>query len=181
MGISHLDLWQIHDVRTEEDLRFIGGPKGALEAFVEAKKVGKTRFIGVTGHHAPDILSQAVRDWPVDSVMMPVNPVEGAIGGFLDDTLPLAKEKGIAVIGMKVLGASQYILPELGIAPEMLIRYALSQDITVAIVGCATPQEVRALTKAGREFKPFSEEEQERVVNRFRPYAKGLAYYRGVT
>jgi aryl-alcohol dehydrogenase-like predicted oxidoreductase len=180
MGISHLDLWQIHDVRTEEDLGRIGGPKGALEAFVEAKKAGKVRFIGVTGHHDPNILSQALRDWPVDSVMMPVNPVEGAIRGFLDSTLPLAKEKGMAVIGMKVLGASQYILPELGITPELLIRYALSQDITVAIVGCSSPREVLTLAKAGRDYKPFSKEEQESVVNRFRPYAKGLAYYRGV-
>jgi len=181
MGIAYLDLWQIHDVRTEEEMRFIEGPKGALEAFIEAKKIGKTRFIGVTGHHDPTILSQAVRDWPVDSVMMPVNPVEGALGGFLDTTLPLAKGKGIAVIGMKVLGAAHYILPELGIAPEMLIRYALSQDVTVAIVGCSTPQEVRALTRAGRSFKPLSEKEQEMVVNRFRPYAPGLAYYRGVS
>lgn len=179
MGIGYLDLWQIHDVRTEADMRLIEGPKGALEAFMEAKKVGKTRFIGVTGHHDPDILTQAVRAWPVDSVMIPVNPVEKAIGGFLDETLPLAKKKGVAVIGMKILGASQYILPELGIAPEMLIRYALSQDVTVAIVGCSTPREVRALANVGRECKLFSEEEQENVVNRFRPYAQGLAYYRG--
>lgn len=180
MGIGHLDLWQIHDVRTEDDLGRIGGPKGALEAFVEAKKAGKIRFIGVTGHHDPNILSQALRDWPVDAVMMPVNPVEGAIRGFLDSTLPLAKEKGIAVIGMKVLGASQYILPELGITPEMLMRYAVSQDITVAIVGCSSPREVRTLAKAGRDYKPFSREEQESVVSRIRPYAKGLAYYRGI-
>jgi predicted aldo/keto reductase-like oxidoreductase len=180
MGISHLDLWQIHDVRSEEDLRSIGEPNGALEAFLEAKIGGKTRFIGVTGHHDPEILSKAVRDWPVDSVMLPVNPIEGAIGGFLDSTLPLAKEKGIAVMGMKVLGASHFILPELGVTPEMLMRYALSQDITVAIVGCSTPQEVRALAKVGQDFEPLSQEEQASLVDRLRPYAEGLAYYRGV-
>lgn len=134
MGISHLDLWQIHDIRDEDDIHAIESPGGALEAFTEAKAAGKTRFIGVTGHHDPSILNRAIRDWPVDSVMMPVNPVEGAIGGFLDTSLPLAREKDIAVIAMKVLGASHYINPQLNITPELLIRYALTQPISVAII-----------------------------------------------
>ena len=138
MGLDHLDLWQIHDVRTERDLEAISSPQGALEAFVEAKAAGKIRFIGVTGHHDPSILTQAVRDWPVDAVLMPVNPVEGALRGFFDSTLPEAHRKGIAVIGMKVLGAGHYILPDLDMTPELLIRFALSQKITLAIVGCST-------------------------------------------
>jgi hypothetical protein len=79
MGIDHLDLWQIHDVRTEEDLNTIAGPRGALEAFMEAKATGKVRFIGVTGHHDPFILTRAVREWPVDA-LMPVNLVEVILG-----------------------------------------------------------------------------------------------------
>lgn len=180
MGIQRLDLWQIHDVRTDEDLRAIEGPGGALEAFVEARDTGKTRFIGVTGHHDPGILTRALKDWPVDSVMMPVNPVEGVLGGFLDQTLPAALAKGIAVIGMKVLGASHYLHPRLGVHPEILIRYALSQAITVAIVGCSTPEEVQTLAGAGRSFQPLSRDEQLNLTERFRPFAEGLAYYRGV-
>ena len=179
LGIDHLDLWQIHDVRTQADLRAIESQGGALEAFLEAKASGKTRFFGVTGHHDPRVLSRAVRDWPVDSVMMPVNPVEGALGGFLDETLPLAQEKGIGIVGMKTLGAAHYILPELEITPESLIRYALSQGITVAIVGCSNPGEVETLARAGREFRPMTPEEQRELVDRVRPYARQLAYYRG--
>ena len=180
MGIDHLDLWQIHDVRTEQDLQAIERPGGALEAFFQAKSSGKVRFIGVTGHHDPAILTRAVKDWPVDSVMLPVNPVEGALGGFLTSTLPAALEKGIAVIGMKILGGSYYLHPNLGVPPELLIRYALSQDITVAIVGCKTPQEVKTLADTGREFSPLSEEEKKELVGRFEPYVKQLAFYRGV-
>ncbi len=179
MGITSLNLWQIHDVRTEEDLQTIAGPGGAMEAFVEAKASGKTRYIGVTGHHDPHILTMAVREWPVDSVMMPINPVEGALSGFLDLTLPAAREKKIAVIGMKILGAAHYILPELEMTADLLIRYALSQDISVAIVGCSTPQHVQTLVQAGREFEPLSLELQQEVVERFRPYTGQLAYYRG--
>jgi aryl-alcohol dehydrogenase-like predicted oxidoreductase len=180
MGVNHLDLWQIHDVRTEQDLEAISGPEGALETFAEAKRSGKVRFIGVTGHHDPSILTRAVRDWPVDAVMMPVNPVEELLGGFLTSTLPEARRKGIGIIGMKVLGASHYVHSRLGITPEILIRYALSQDITVAIVGCSTVGEVRTLADAGRQVDRLSEQERSQLMRAFEPHARRLAFYRGV-
>ena len=179
MGTDRLDLWQIHDVRTETDLKMISGPGGALEAFLEAKASGKVRFIGVTGHQDPVILKRAVEEWPVDSVMMPVNPAEGALTGFLDFTLPLAREKGVAVIGMKILGQSHYLQPEGGLTADLLIRYALSQEIDVAIVGCSSPEEVKTLADVGRDPRPMSEEEQRSLVDAFRPHARRLAFYRG--
>jgi aryl-alcohol dehydrogenase-like predicted oxidoreductase len=179
MGIDHLDLWQIHDVRTYGELERIAGPGGALEAFIAAKSSGKTKYIGVTGHHDPGVLTKAVKQWPVDAVMLPVNPVEAVLGGFLDSTLAAAKEKGVAVIGMKVLGASHYISPQAGITAEVLIRFALAQPLSVAIVGCSTPQHVQTLATAGRGG-PLNEIEQQRMVDAFRPYASKLAYYRGV-
>lgn len=179
LSVSRLDLWQIHDVRTEDDLHRIEGPGGALEAFLQAKAEGLTRYIGVTGHHDPSILARAVGEWPVDSVLLPVNPVEAVLGGFLDEVLPLAVERGMAVVGMKILGASHYISPEAGVDPEDLIRFALSQGITVAIVGCSTPEEVRSLAGVGRGFTPMTSEDQGRILDKFRPHARRLAYYRG--
>jgi aryl-alcohol dehydrogenase-like predicted oxidoreductase len=179
MAVGHLDLWQIHDVRTEEDFQVIAGPGGALEAFLEAKAGGKVRFIGVTGHHDPAILTRAVREWPVDSVLMPVNPVESVLGGFLDTTLAAAQEKGIAVIAMKVLGGSHFLSPQAGATAEILIRFALSQPVTVAIVGCSTPEQVRTLAHVGSAFQPLSTEENDRLVESYRPYARRLAFYRG--
>ena len=178
MGVDHLDLWQIHDVRTEDDIRRIESPGGALEAFVDAKQAGKTRFIGVTGHENPDILETAVTRWPVDSVLMPVNPAEGILGGFTDRVLHLARQKGLAVIGMKVLGGSHYIHPDLGITAEVLIRYALSQDVTTIVVGCSTPEHVRTLARIGSDFMPLTSTEQERLIEAFTPNAANLAYYR---
>ncbi|MBU0968981.1 MAG: aldo/keto reductase [Proteobacteria bacterium] len=176
---GYLDLWQIHDVRTEDDLLAISRPGGALEAFVEAKKSGLVRNIGVTGHHDPHVLTKAVQEWPVDAVLLPVNPVEGLLGGFLTLTLPAARKKGIAVIAMKILGASHYILPKFGITPEILLRYALSFDVTVAIVGCSTPAEVQTLAAAGA-MPPLSEQERVEVTKIFAPYAEKMAFYRGV-
>lgn len=176
---TYLDLWQIHDVRTEDDLAAIAGPGGALEAFVEAKKDGLVRAIGVTGHHDPAVLTRAVQEWPVDAVLLPVNPVEEVLGGFLTRTLAAARQKGIAVIGMKILGAGHFILPELGVTPELLIRYALSSGITVAIAGCATAGEVQTLAAAAAR-PPLSEQERSGLLHIFRPYAARLAFYRGV-
>ena len=180
LGTDYLDLWQIHDVRTEDDLKKIAGPGGALEAFVNAKKAGKVRYIGVTGHHDPEILTRAVQEWPVDSVMMPVNPIEGLIGGFLTSTLPAARAKGIAVIGMKILGGSHYVHLRSGVTPELLIRYALSQGITVAIVGCSSAEEVAVLANVGRDFKLLADDETKVLLRIFEPYARRLAFYRGV-
>ena len=177
---DYLDLWQIHDVRTEEDLQIISGPGGALEAFIEAKKQGKIRNIGVTGHHDPYVLTRAVEEWPVDSVLLPVNPIEELLGGFLTHTLPAARKKGIATIGMKVLGASHYILPKFGITPELLIRYALSYDITLPIVGCSTLNEVKTLAAAGRNPQPLTQIEKAKIAEIFKPYAAKMAFYRGV-
>lgn len=175
---DYLDLWQIHDVRTAADIAMISEAGGALEAFVEAKATGKVRAIGVTGHHTPQILTKAVHQWPVDAVMLPVNPVEGILGGFLTETLPAARKKGIAVIGMKVLGASHFLLPHAQITAATLIRYALSCDIDVAIVGCATPAEVKILGDSGRTAKPVAEEENRNVLEVFKPIAGKMAYYR---
>jgi len=180
MGLRDLDLWQVHDIRTREDINMIESPGGALEAFIEAKETGLTRFIGVTGHHDPSVLEHAVVNWPVDAVLLPVNPVEAIIGGFLDSVLPAALDRGLAIIGMKVLGASHYIHEEAEIMPELLIRFALSQEITTAIVGCSTPREVQMLAQAGRDFEPMSEEEQKVLMDLFRHSARKLAFYRGV-
>ena len=180
LNTSYLDLWQIHDVRTDEDFQAISGPGGALEAFVEARAKGIVRFIGVTGHHDPYILTRAVEEWPVDSVLLPVNPVEEILTGFLTETLPAAKKKGIATIGMKVLGGSHYILPKLDITPETLIRYALSQEISLPIAGCKSPDEVKTLTATGERLGPLSAGERKILVDKFRPYATSMAFYRGV-
>jgi len=180
MGRDYLGLWQIHDVRNTEDIREIEGPGGALRAFYEARETGTVRGIGVTGHHDQAVLLHAVTHWDVDSVLLPVSPFETAIGGFADQVIPAARERGIGVIGMKTLGAGNYIHPESGLSPETLIRFALSQDVDLVIVGCSTADEARLLARIGQEHTTMSEEEQERLIETVRPYAHQLAYYRGV-
>ena len=177
---DYLDLWQIHDVRTLDDFHAISGPGGALEAFEEAKRKGMVRYIGVTGHHDPNILTKAVEEWPVDSVLLPVNPIEEILGGFLTETLPAARNKGLAIIGMKLLGGSHYIFPKHGITPDLLIRYSFSFDITLPVIGCSTPEEVRLLASLAKDREPLSPPEKQELEDAFRPNASQFAFYRGV-
>ncbi|MDD1717938.1 MAG: aldo/keto reductase [Methanoregulaceae archaeon] len=180
LGRERLGLWQIHDIRDRDDIRRLEEPGGALGAFYHARDIGTVKGIGVTGHHDPEILLHAVVSWDLDSVLLPVNPVEAAIGGFLDRVIPAARERGIGVIGMKVLGAGQYLYPDAGLLPESLIRFALSQNTDLVIVGCSTPEEARFLAGIGRDSSRMGEEEQRELVEAVRPYAERLAYYRGV-
>ena len=180
LGRDQLGLWQIHDVRTRDDIRRIEAPGGGLEAFYAARQTAIVRGIGVTGHHDPSILLHAVSNWDVDAVLLPVNPVEAAIGGFVDKVIPAARERGIGVIGMKVLGAGQFLFPKHGLTAENLIRFALDQDVDMIIVGCSTPAEAQLLARLGNAHRPPEEEEHMEMVEAVQPYAERLAFYRGV-
>lgn len=174
MGISRLDLWQIHDVRTDDDLRAITQRGGALEAFVEARDAGLVSNIGVTGHHDPEVLLRAVRELPVSTVLLPVNVVEGVLGGFMDRVLPEAHQRGISVVGMKVMGGGMFT--RAGLSPDALLRWALRSAADVLIIGCASPAEVSMNVAAAG---PLTDEEATALEEQVQKTAKKLAYYRG--
>ncbi|MEJ2589290.1 MAG: aldo/keto reductase [Deltaproteobacteria bacterium] len=175
---DRLDLWQIHDLRTWEDIRQMEERGGALAAFVQAKKEGMVRHIGVTGHHDPEVLSHAVSHWSLDSVLLPVNPAETVLGGFLDGVVPAAKANQMTVIGMKCLGGGLFIQPENGVTAGMLIRYALNCPVDLVIVGCSSPDQVRQAVAAATHGGD-GDARVHRLEAAFRPYAPRLAYYRG--
>ncbi len=102
------------------------------------------------------------------------------IGGFLTSTMAAAKNKGCAVIAMKVLGGSHYILPKFGLTPEILIRYAASSDITLPVIGCSSPEEVKSMVAAMEQPAPLDKKEQLAIMAKLQAYATSLAFYKGV-
>lgn len=183
LGTDHLDLWQIHDVRSMDDVAAIEGPGGALEAFTAARDQGLARFIGVTGHHDPDVLLHCVRHWPLNSVLLPVNVAEACLPGFLDRVAPEARARGMAVVGMKVFGGGRFIFPQGHVTPQLLLRFALSQPapvqpVDVCIVGCSIPDHVRTAARTARGLTPMKPEAREELLAAFRPHAGQLAFYR---
>ncbi|MFH0845452.1 MAG: aldo/keto reductase [Pseudomonadota bacterium] len=177
MNTDHLDLWQVHDVRTEEDIAEIFGPGGAIEAFAEAKERGWTRFVGVTGHHDPFILRRCIETYGFDTVLLPVNPAEPAHSGFVDIVVPLADEKGMGIIGMKVYFRGFAARVPGFESMEPYFRFALSLPISTVVIGCDNTRQLEENVNFARSFQPMSEEEMKVLVDRISPYGKQLMYY----
>ncbi len=176
---DYLDLWQVHDVRTLAEVEALGAPGGALEAFRQAKEKGWARFIGVTGHHDPEVLKRALELYRFDTVLLPVNPAEPHHLSFLP-LAAAAQAQGLGVIGMKVLCRGQ--LPRMAEEPEALTRelvaYALSQAISLVVIGADSPAQVRTLAAAARNFTRMMEEERRRLEEAVAPFARQLLYYK---
>jgi aryl-alcohol dehydrogenase-like predicted oxidoreductase len=178
MRVNHLDLWQLHDLRTREELDEIMAPGGAYEAFVEAKRAGKTQFIGLTGHYDPSVLLAAIEQLHFDTLLIPVNPCEALAQAFSAFVAPKATELGMGVIGMKVL--SRGLLTNMPHPPSIqeLIDYALSQPVHVVIIGCDTVAQVRQNAQAARQFSPMPAQAQRELEQRLRSVAPKALYYR---
>lgn len=169
LATTHLDIWQLHDLRTTADLDQIFGRGGAIEAVEEAKAQRLIRFVGLTGHHDPAILLEAMRRYRFDSVLVAINPADGRRLPFIPSVVKEARAQGMAVIAMKALAAGQ--IPRDGTAsPEELIRYAATIADT-AILGCSSIDEVRQNMQAASRFTPASEAEQRALERRLAAHA----------
>ena len=174
---DHLDLWQVHDVRSAADLEEIFGPGGAIEAFDRAKRAGKVRFVGVTGHQDPQILLQAFARYDFDTVLLPVNPAEAAWRSFPQAVLPEAQRRGLGIIGMKVLCRGFGLQVPGCTAPAPWLRYALGHELATMVIGCETPEQV-AENVAAAQLPPLSAAEQQALEAQVAPYARQLMYYK---
>lgn len=178
MKTDHLDLWQVHDVRTEEEIEEIFGPNGALEAFVEAKDKGLVRFIGVTGHHDPLITKRCLQRFDFDTVLIPVNPAEPAYKSYLTEVIPSAKKKGMGIVGMKVYFRGFADKLPWFETMEPLFRFALSQPITTAVIGCDDVEQLEKNVKLAGSFSPMTEREILELIRNVSSYARELMYYK---
>lgn len=178
MKTDLLDLWMIHDVRTQREIDQIFSPKGAIKAFEGAKRNKLVRFIGISGHKNPTVLSRALDLFSFDVVLIPVNPAEPHYSSFLAEVLPKALNKGMGVLGMKTLsrGISLRIFGEESV--EMFLRFALTQPISAAVVGCDTIDQLETNVRIARSFQTMEEKERSVLINRVKPYAREMMYYK---
>ena len=153
---DHLDLWQLHDLRSVDVLDRIFSKGGAIEALIQARDEGRVRFLGITGHHDPDILLEAMRRFDFDAVLVALNAADIHRLSFIRTVLPEARRRGLGVIGMKVYGAGTLIGPG-GITSDQAMRYVLSlPGVSTVVIGCGTPGEVQQNARIAREFEPLS-------------------------
>jgi aryl-alcohol dehydrogenase-like predicted oxidoreductase len=169
---DHLDLWQVHEVIYYNDPDLIYARGGVLEALDKAKRQGKTRFVGFTGHKDPAIhLAMLSRGYPFNAVQMPLNCFDASFRSFETQVLPEVIKRGIAALGMKSMGGGGEPLLQGAATPEEALRYAMSLPVTVTISGIDAVSVLRQNVAIARGFKPLDEKQMQTLRDRCAPAA----------
>lgn len=175
---DYLDLWQLHDLRTMEQVNTIFAKGGAIEALIEAREQRRVRHLGLTGHHDPAILLEALRRFDFDTVLVALNAADVHRMPFIKTVLPEAVRRGMAVIGMKVCAGGKLLGTGRLLADEAL-GYVLSlSGVSHVIVGCKSPADVDDNVRIAREFTPFGDEHMRALEERTRRHAEAFTYYK---
>ncbi len=166
---DHLDVWQIHEVVYYNDPDLIFRPDGAIEALEQAKKDGKVRWVGFTGHKDPAIhLKMLSHDFPFDTIQMPLNCFDARFRSFQQHVLPDANRRGMAVLGMKSLGGSGELVTHGGVTPEEGLRYAMSLPVATTISGMDSELILDQNLAIASSFTPMSAGERKALEDRCR-------------
>jgi len=175
-----IDLMQYHEnIRMEDPDRFFA-PAGPLEALLEAKKAGKIRYIGFTGHKDPVVhlrmLEVAAQNkFHFDTAQMPINVLDASFRSFRHQVVPKLVEQGIALLGMKPLAFGA--IPQNNIATGIeCLHFALSQPTSVVINGCDSMERLDQAFEAARTFRPLTQSEMDALVARTREAALSGKY-----
>jgi predicted aldo/keto reductase-like oxidoreductase len=169
---DYLDLWQIHEViyENDPDLHFAKG--GVIEALDEAKKEGKVRFVGFTGHKNPAIhLKMLAHDYPFDTVQLPLNCFDGTYRSFEQQVLPELERRGIAALGMKSLGGDGQPILHGVVSAEEALRYAMSLPVATTISGMDSLDVLHQNLTTVRGFKPMAPKQMQALRQRCSSFA----------
>ncbi len=199
LNTDHVDLWQLHDIGLPEDVNAIFGRGGAIEALVEMQEQKVVRFLGVTGHYRPEALIDAVNRHRFDTILMSLNAADAHIHSFTELLLPLAVEKQMGIIGMKVpargrllstwtpppLEQQQHSWEGSAIAtrPGVMnmreaVQFTLTHPVSTVIIGCDNIQQLEENVQIAREFTPLSQSQMMALNKRAAPVAKQSLFFR---
>ena len=194
---DHVDLWQLHDVGVQANVDQIFAKGGALEALLEMQQQKVVRFLGVTGHFRPDALMECIRRHPFDTILMAMNAADPHHFSFNEQLLPLAVEKQMGIIGMKIPARGRILSTwtppsdlkhswEDTVGPQtpgaLTIReamyYTLSRPVSTVIIGCDTIAQLEENVQLAREFTPLSDNQAAELVKRAEPVSKQSLFFR---
>jgi aryl-alcohol dehydrogenase-like predicted oxidoreductase len=169
---DYLDLWQIHEVIYEDDPDRHFAPGGAIEALLEAKKQGKVRFLGFTGHKDPAIhLKMLAHDFPFDACQLPLNVFDGTYRSFEREVLPVLTRRGIAPLAMKTVSGNGAPIRQGVITAEEALRYVLSLPIASLVSGIDSRDVLQQNLGIVRRFTPMTATEMQTLRMRVAAYA----------
>jgi predicted aldo/keto reductase-like oxidoreductase len=190
---DHIDLWQMHALSRMDQVEESFAPGGAIEAFVEAKEQGVVRHLGISGHADPDVLIAAMDRFDFDCILLALNAADPHYLSFKEKLLPMAVEKEMGIIGMKIpsrgLLLKSWTAPEdensrfAGSVPGTLdmteaMRYVLSLPVSTVIVGCDDIPQLEENIEIARGFNPMNESQLAELEERAEPVHKQVLFYR---
>src|SRR3984957_13539937 len=198
LNTDHVDLWQLHDVGLPEDVDAIFAKGGAMEALIEMQEQKVVRFLGVTGHYRPDALMDAINRHPFDTILLALNAADSHIYSFSDALLPLAVEKQMGIIGMKVpargrllsnwtpppLDAQRHSWEGSAIAtrPGVInmreaMYFTLTHPVSTVIIGCDSVAQLEENVHLAANFTPLSSSQMASINELAEPVAKQSLFF----
>jgi uncharacterized protein len=196
---DHVDLWQLHDIGTMTDVNEIFAKGGAMEALLSARDQKIVRYLGITGHYRPDALIEAIHRYPFDTILMAVNAADPHHFSFSEQLLPLAVEKQMGIIGMKVpargrilstwmpppIEQQKHMWEGMVLAPtpgtidmRQAVYYSLSLPVSTVIIGCDTIAQLEENVQLAREFTPLSQAQMAALTQKTEPVSKQSLFFR---
>jgi predicted aldo/keto reductase-like oxidoreductase len=189
----------LHDIGTMTDIDEVFAKGGAMEALLEMKEQKVVRFLGLTGHYRPEALMEGIHRYPFDTILMAMNAADPHFYSFNSGLLPLAVERQMGIIGMKVPARgrllSSWVPPSLqdqkkmweGMVPaptsgtlsmREAMYYTLSRPVSTVIIGCDTIAQLEENVNLARDFTPLSDAQADALVARAEPVAKPSLFFR---
>jgi predicted aldo/keto reductase-like oxidoreductase len=176
LKVEQIDLWQFHEIIYEDDPKMIFSKNGGIEAAEQARRDGKIRFIGFTGHKDPSLFTQMLKqDYEWDAVQMPVNVLDPHFRSFQKEILPVLVERKIGIIAMKTLAGGHLLAPKI-VTPQEALTYTWSQPVSTIVSGMDSRELLMANIQTAREFTPMSQEAQAKLLERTRSVASSGEY-----
>jgi predicted aldo/keto reductase-like oxidoreductase len=167
---DHIDLIQLHEVIRMDDPERIFATGGSLEYLEKAKKEGKVRFIGFTGHKSPEIHLHMIEtatkhNYTFDTVQMPLNAMDAHFDSFGSKVVPVAKKLNMGILGMKPMGDG-VILKSNTVTPVECLRYAMHLPVSVVITGCDSMQILQQALDTAKNFHGLGETEVSAILKK---------------
>jgi uncharacterized protein len=190
LNTDHLDAWQLHHITTQDDVDRIFAKGGAIEALQQAKEQKMIRFCGVTGHTDPGVLMQCIERFPFDQILMALNPADPHRLSFQEKLLPMAVEKNMGIIGMKIPARGRilnvppqgpYATPNSKPGPLSIkeaMYYVLSLPVSTIIIGCDSVEQLTENVQLAREFTPLNDTQRAGLTERSEPVARQALFFR---
>jgi uncharacterized protein len=165
---DHVDLWQMHQVGSVEEVEQIFAPGGAIEAFEAAKKAGKCRFIGFTGHHDPHVHLAMLKKYDqYDTILMPLNPADPGYLSFEKLVLPVAVSRGMGIQAMKSTANAKLLQ---GLHLKDCLTYVLSLPVHCLALGCTTVGQIEDDVRIAQQFKQLNDTQMADIRELAKPY-----------